>query len=106
MSDENRKIEKFIAENQSFLSARNIDIAHSCINGDWFVYCEHPRYHNYEYYLKFKTAKELVDILTQELHFEMYCCIGEEPAPPPCEGSSIAEIIASYHKSKTVSSLS
>ena len=98
MSDERRKIEKFIQKNQPFLASRHIDIAHSCLNDDWFVYCENTEYHYYEYYIKFSTAKELVEILTAELNFELNCSIEEEMTPPACEEASIAEDITTRYK--------
>ncbi len=98
MSNETEKIKKFIEKNQPFLAARNIDIAHSFLNDDWFVYCDNKEYHYYEYYIKFTTVKELVDILTAELTFELNCSIGEEPAPPACEAASIAEDVRTHYR--------
>jgi hypothetical protein len=97
MTDENKKIEKFIEKNQSLLTARNIDIARSKFQGDWFVYCDNKEFGYYEYFFKFTTAKELVDIITEELSFELNCCIDEDVVPPSFESESLAEDIQTFH---------
>lgn len=38
MKKDNEEIKEFITENHDFLASNNIDVAHSTIKDEWFVY--------------------------------------------------------------------
>ena len=94
---EEQKILGFIERYRSFLSVNGIDIAHSSFSGDWFVYNYNKRYHYYEYFIRFSTVTQLVEIISEELHFELHCAIENSISVPSCEADSIAEQIISFH---------
>lgn len=95
MKTEEHRILKFIEKNRSFLSVNNIDIAHSTLSGDWFVYNYNKQYHYYEYFIRFSTVTQLVEIISEELRFELHCAIESNIGVPSCEADSIAEQIIS-----------
>mgnify|MGYP003293596830 FL=1 len=73
-----REIEKFINDYRAFLENNNIDIAKSTIDKEWFVYRYDKEYGYYDFFLRFTTAFELVDIIIDEIRFELYCAIDKE----------------------------
>ena len=54
MNKIDEKIINFVNEQKDFLAANNIDVSHSMITGEWFVYRTQPEYGYYDYYIKFK----------------------------------------------------
>ena len=71
MKATDQKILDFVDENKSFLSANNIDVSHSLITGDWFVYKYNSEYGYYDYYIQFKTVQQLVNFILNEFKFEL-----------------------------------
>lgn len=59
-------------EIEEFIAANDIDVAQSAIGDTWFVYQTQKEYDNYVFFIRFTTAKELVDIILDELEFELY----------------------------------
>ena len=95
-----KEIEEFIKEYRSFLLNNHIDVAKSTIDNTWFVYRYKKEYGYYEYFIRFSTVSQLVDIILDEMKFELYCAIEKEIAPPECEDYELADIIKEYYKSK------
>lgn len=62
-----KEIEKFINDYRTFLENNNIDIAKSTIDNTWFVYRYDKNYGYYDFFLRFTTATELVDIIIDEI---------------------------------------
>lgn len=100
MDREDKKINDFIKEYRVFLSNNQIDIAKSTIENEWFVYRYEKRYGYYEYFIRFYTVLELVDIILDEMKHELYCAIGKEIAPPECEDYELADTIKEYYEEK------
>ena len=59
-------------EIEEFIAAKDIEVAQSAIGDTWFVYQTQREYDNYVFFIRFTTAKELVDIILDELEFELY----------------------------------
>lgn len=96
MKATDQKILDFVDENKPFLSANNIDVSHSLITGDWFVYKYNSEYGYYDYYIQFKTVQQLVNFILNEFKFELYCAIDKEPDVPPFENGELADLIERY----------
>lgn len=100
MSREDKKINNFIKEYRSFLSSNHIDVAKSMIENTWFVYRYEKRYGYYEYFIRFSTVLELVDIILDEMKHELYCAIEKEISLPECEDDELADMVKAYYKEK------
>ena len=100
MKKENERICNFINEYHDFLSANHIDIAHSLTSNSWFVYHYVKEYGYYEYFIRFSTVSQLVDIILDEMRFELYCAIEKETSSPKCEDHELTEQIEDYYKDK------
>ncbi|MBE5952103.1 MAG: hypothetical protein E7260_11040 [Lachnospiraceae bacterium] len=96
--ENNNKIREFIESHREFLKVNNIDIAYSDISNEWFVYYRDRRYNVYEFFIKFETVEQLVDIILQEVEFKLRCTIEEACATPECEAESISDQIEEYSK--------
>ena len=94
------EIENFINDYRAFLQNNNIDIAKSTIDNMWFVYRYDKNYGYYDFFLRFTTASELVDIIIDEMRFELYCAIDKEIDPPNCVNFELADMISGYYKNK------
>ena len=95
-----QEIENFINEYRSFLENNNIDIAKSTIDNEWFVYRYDKGYGYYDFFLRFTTASELVDIIIDEMRFELYCAIDKEIDSPNCVDYELADMVSEYDKVK------
>ena len=62
-----KEIEEFIKEYRSFLLNNHIDVAKSTIDNTWFVYRYKKEYGYYEYFIRFSTVSQLVDIILDEM---------------------------------------
>lgn len=100
MTKKSKEIKEFITEYRDFLAANNIDVAHSTINDEWFIYQPHNDYDYYEYFIQFSTVTELVDIILDEMAFELYCAIKKEITPPDYDDDTILSIIRNYSPSE------
>lgn len=94
------EIENFINDYRAFLANNNIDVAKSTIDNTWFVYRYDKEYGYYDFFLRFTTASELVDIIIDEMRFELYCAIDKEIDPPNCVDFELADMISGYYKNK------
>ena len=94
------EIENFINDYRAFLQNNNIDIAKSTIDNTWFVYRYDKNYGYYDFFLRFTTASELVDIIIDEMRFELYCAIDKEIDSPNCVEFALADMISGYYKNK------
>ena len=92
-----QKIQSFVDEYRNFLSANHIDVVHSSITNAWFVYRYDPDYGYYDYFIKFSTLQQLIDIILAEMKFELYCAIEDEISSPDCDDNELADIIVNYH---------
>ena len=93
------RIQDFLEEYAKFLKANNIDVAHSVVNDEWFVYCYEKDYGHYEYFIKFETVEQLIDIILKEMAFNLNLFLDEEIAPPDCEEDpELADRIDRYRK--------
>lgn len=95
-----REIENFINDYRAFLENNNIDIAKSTIDKEWFVYRYDKNYGYYDFFLRFTTVSELVDIIIDEMRFELYCAIDKEINPPNSVDFELADMISGYYKNK------
>lgn len=100
MRKQSKQIKNFITEYRDFLVANNIDIAHSTIKDEWFVYQTQKDYDTYEYFIQFSTVSELVDIILDEMEFALYSAIKEEIAPPEYDNDTIINLLKNYYPSK------
>lgn len=97
-----KEIEKFINEYRGFLSHNNIDVAKSTIDNTWFVYRYEKQYGYYEYFIRFSTVSQLIDIILKEMQFELYCAIEKEVDLPECEDGELADMVSEYYSGKDV----
>lgn len=95
-----KEIEKFINEYRGFLSNNDIDVAKSSIDNTWFVYRYEKQYGYYEYFIRFSTLSQLIDIILKEMKFELYCAIEEEVDLPDCEDGELADMVKGYYSGK------
>lgn len=100
MTKDNEKIKEFITEYRDFLAANNIDVAHSAIEDTWFIYQFQQDYGYYNFFIQFSTVTQLVDIILDEMKFELYCAVQKEVSPPPYDDNLILDIIENYSPSK------
>lgn len=100
MTNESKQIKSFIAEYHDFLVVNNIDIAHSIIKDEWFVYQTQKDYDTYEYFIQFSTVSELVDIILDEMEFALYSAIKKEIVPPEYDNDTIIDLLKNYYPSK------
>ena len=100
MTKNSKEIKEFITEHRDFLVANNIDVAHSTIKDEWFVYQYREKYCYYEFFIQFSTVTELVDIILDEMEFALYCAIKKEVSPPPYDDDTILGILKHYYPSK------
>ena len=100
MTKDNEEIKEFITEYRDFFVANNIDVARSTINDEWFIYQPHDDYDYYEYFIQFSIVTELVDIILDEMTFELYSAIKKEIAPPDYDDDTILSIIRNYSPSE------
>lgn len=94
------EIENFINDYRAFLVNNNIDVAKSTIDNTWFVYRYEKGYGYYDFFLRFTTVSELVDIIIDEMRFKLYCAIEKEIDPPNCVDFELADMISGYYKNK------
>jgi len=101
------RIQEFLEDNKKFLTANEIDVAHSVVNDEWFVYNLDREYGYYEYFIKFKTVEDLIDIILKEMAFKLRCSIDEQTSTPDCEDDpELADRIERYRKDgKAISDL-
>lgn len=100
MTKQSKQINAFITEYRDFLAANNIDIAHSTIKDEWFVYQMPEGYDDYEYFFQFSTVNDLVDIILDEMEFVLYSAIKEEIAPPGYDDDKIINFLANSYSTK------
>lgn len=100
MTKQSKQIKNFITEYRDFLVVNNIDIAHSTIKDEWFVYQTQKDYDAYEYFIQFSTITELVDIILDEMEFALYSAIKKEIAPPEYDNDTIIDLLKNYYPSK------
>ena len=103
MTKQSKQIKDFITEYRDFLIANKIDVAHSTVKDEWFVYQRQEGYDYYEYFIQFSTVNELIQIILDEMEFALYSAIKEEIAPPKYDDDSILNILKNYHPSKNTS---
>lgn len=96
MTKNTKEIKEFIEEYRDFLATNDIDVAQSAIGDTWFVYQTQKEYDNYGFFIRFTTVKELVDIILDELEFELYSAIRKEIVPPDCDDDNILSILDDY----------
>lgn len=97
-----KEIEKFIDEYRGFLLHNNIDIAKSIIDNTWFVYRYEKQYGYYEYFIRFSTVSQLIDIILKEMKFELYCAIEKNVDVPECEDGELADTVKRYYSGKDI----
>ena len=102
MTKDNEEIKEFITDYRDFLAANNIDVAHSVIKDEWFVYQQQEQYGYYEFFIQFSTVTELVDIILDEMEFALYSAIKKDVSPPPYDDDTILDIIKHYYPSKDI----
>ena len=100
MTKQSKQIKNFITEYRDFLAANNIDVAHSTINDEWFVYQTQADFDDYVYFIQISTVSELVDIILAEMEFALYSAIKEEIIPPEDDDDTILEHLKNYYPSK------
>lgn len=100
MKKDNEEIKEFITEYRDFLAANHIDVAHSAIEDRWFIYQSQQDYGYYNFFIQFSTVTQLVDIILDEMKFELYCAVKKEVSPPPYDDNLILDIIENYSPSK------
>lgn len=100
MTKKSKEIKEFITEYRDFLVANNIDVAHSAIKDEWFVYQTQEDYGYYEYFIQFTTITELVDIILDEMKFALYNAAKKEITPPEYDDDTILGILKNYSPSK------
>lgn len=97
--DEDKVIMRFVEEHSDFLAANKLDIAHSLVEGKWFVYSFDEHYHYYDYFHEFDTADKMIDIILQEMSFHLRYAIDRfEKVPEEETSRGIAEYLDHYHK--------
>lgn len=102
MNKEDDAIKKFVNDHKNLLTANKIDVAQYEIENTWFVYRYEKQYGYYDYFIRFSTVAQLVDIILNELKFELYIAIGKEIAPPEGDENRLADMVAAYYKNKEV----
>lgn len=100
MKKQSEQINAFITEYRDFLAANKIDVAHSTIKDEWFVYQIQEGYDDYEYFIQFSTVNDLVDIILDEMAFVLYSAIKEEIAPPEYDDDNIINFLANSYSTK------
>ena len=100
MKKTDKEINDFITEYRGFLIANHIDIAHSLTSDSWFVYRYEPKYGHYEYFIRFATVSQLIDIILDEMKFELYCAIEKEISSPECEDHELSDRIEHFYKKR------
>lgn len=96
---ESERIQSFLNEYKSLLESNHIDVAHSFVNDEWFIYSYDETYGQYLYFIKFKTVEELINIIIEEISFELRVFLDDELATPECEEDpELADRIKRYHK--------
>lgn len=98
LNKEDKEITKFISRYRDFLVNNHIDVAQSIIENNWFVYRYQERYGYYEFFTSFSTVSELVDIILDEIRFELYTAIEREIAPPDRVDSDLPDVIRGYYQ--------
>lgn len=99
--NESERIQDFLDQYQKLLTANQIDVAHSFVNDEWFVYCFNKEYGHYEYFIKFKTVEQLIDIILQEMSFQLRLFLDDELSTPDCEEDpELADRIERYYHEK------
>ena len=93
------EIEEFINEYRTFLVNNNMDVAKSIISNRWFVYRYEETYGYYDFFIEFSTVSQLVDIILDEMEFQLYFAIGKE-VELKHEDLELAEMISGYYKNK------
>lgn len=70
------------------------------------MYQTQKEYDNYGFFIRFTTVKELVDIILDELKFELHSAIKKEIVPPDYDDDNILSILDDYTPSnKTIPEL-
>lgn len=79
------KIEKIITDYRKLFDATDMDVARS-IKGEWYFSRFNEEYGYYDCFVRFKTARELVEIILGELSLDLLLAIESEPSEiPPFE---------------------
>lgn len=96
--EEDKLIQRFVEANREFLAANKLDVAHSMVEGKWFVYSFDEQYDYYDYFHEFQTAEEMIDIILQEMSFHLRYSIDRfEEVPEEETSRGVAEYLDEYH---------
>lgn len=96
--DEDALIQCFVERNRDFLAANKLDVAHSVVEGKWFVYSYEEKYSYYDYFHEIRSAEEMIDIILQEMSFHLRYSIDKyEDVPEEETSRGIAEYFDEYH---------
>ena len=103
--DNSKLIQDFLREHKRFLQANHIDVAHSLVSDDWFVYCYDPEYNQYVFFTRFDTVEQLIDIILKEMTFTLRLFLDDELSPPDFEEDPyLADLIDKYTERTTTKS--
>ena len=105
MIKENKQIKEFVTEYRDFLAANHINVAHSLIKDEWFVYQKQKEFGYYEYFIPFSTVNELVDIVLDEMKFALYSAIGNAETPPEYDNDNIIQHLDDEYCEKSTAEL-
>lgn len=94
---EEQKIKQLIEEHRVFLKKQGIDVAQSVQNNRWFCYQYNEQYKYYDFYTEFATAKELADIILDQMTFELELEEGKSVYPPELKNSNIADMVTVHY---------
>ena len=76
--NENEKIKKILEDHKALFEATNMDVAES-MKGQWYFTRYQAEYDYYDCIIRFKTAKELAEIILGELAVDLFITIDSEP---------------------------
>lgn len=79
---ERQKIKKLIKEYKGIFKVTDMDVAES-IKGEWFFSRHDREYDIYDVLIRFKTARELAEIILGELATDIFITIDCEPEEQP-----------------------
>lgn len=78
MISENEKIKKILDKHKNLFDATDMDVAQS-MKGQWYFSRYNEEYDYYDCFVRFKTAKELAEIILGELALDILVTIDCEP---------------------------
>lgn len=79
---ESDKIKKILKEHKKLFEMTDMDVAES-MKGQWFFSRYNKKDNYYDVFVRFKTAKELADIMLNELAIDILATIDCEPEDNP-----------------------